>query len=81
MSSGRLIITLCHKKDGFLKSLSADITQILSLANEKLWIPKNAANFEVLNVNGNRLVKSSLYGKCKFRLGLEQHIEINEEKF
>ena len=54
---------------------------MINLANEKLWIPKNSANFEIMNVNGNRLVRSSLHGKCKFRIGLEQHIEINEERF
>lgn len=78
--SGRLVITLNHKKDGFVKSFSADIAQIIDIGLDKLWIPRNSTKFEVISMNGERTVKSYLYGSCKFRLGVEQHIEINEQK-
>lgn len=77
---GRLVITLNHKKDGFVKSFSADIAQIIDIGLDKLWIPRNSTKFEVISMNGERTVKSYLYGSCKFRLGVEQHIEINEHK-
>lgn len=76
---GRLIATLNHKKEGFVKSISGEIAQILKLANEKLWLPPNSSKFEVVMINGEKVVKSSMNGKCNFRLGVQQHIEINEE--
>ena len=75
-----MIITLNHKKDGFVLSIHADIVQIIEMAVRKLWLPQNATKFEVVIINSERVVKSCLNGKCKFRIGLEQHIEISEEK-
>ncbi len=63
-----------------MKSFSADVAQVLSLAEEKLWMPRNSTKFELVTINNEKVVKSCLYGKCKFRLGVEQQIEINEEK-
>ena len=78
-SKGRLHITISHKKDGFVKSLSAEIVQIIRLANEKYWLPSNSSKFEIIQINGIDLVRSKLQGKCKFRLGVEQHITLREE--
>ncbi len=63
-----------------MKSFSADMSQVIGLADEKQWMPRNSTKFEVVTINNEKIVKSSLYGRCKFRLGVEQQIEINEEK-
>ena len=52
------------------------------MANNMMWLPRNSSNFEIITLNnGDKMVKSNLRGKCKFNLGIQQHIEINEEKY
>ncbi len=77
---GRVLINLTHKKDGFVKCFSAEITQIIKLAIERNWLPSSRSSLEVKLIDGCEIVKSKLEGKCQFRLGVEQHVIIEENK-
>jgi len=79
---GRLHISISDKKDGLLKTLISDIDRIIFMAETMMWIPRRSSNFEIIKLNnGDKMVKTKLRGKCKFNLGIQQHIEINEEKY
>ena len=75
-----MLATIVNKRDSnaILKTFSAEITEIVKLALERNWIPKDACKFEVLELNYSKLVKITLNGKCKFRIGIEQHINLDE---
>ncbi len=66
----------------FVKSFSGDIVEIISKAINSAWLPANASLFEIVeSANaGGKHVRSILKGKCKFRLGVEQHVTLDEEK-
>jgi hypothetical protein len=81
--SGRIIVILNNKREAnaFVKSFSGNIVEIVRFAIEKAWLPPNNSNiFEIIDVNGVKMVKSTVRGKCKFRLGVEQHVTLHEEK-
>ena len=68
-----------HKKSGFFLSLHASIDQLIDMVIRNGWISRDATQqFEIIKQNGEKVVKSSLFGKCKFRLGVSQRIEIQE---
>ena len=74
-------MTLRLRKDNsFVKTFNADIEDIIGLAAEKYWLSQKSCSFEIVNVHGVKYVKASLKGKCKFRLGVEQHVTLKEEK-
>ena len=77
---GRLVVTILNIQDNnkFLRSLSADIDEIIKLALERNWIPNDACKFEVTRDNNSNLVKCNLKGKCKFRLGVAQNVTLDE---
>ena len=75
-------MTLNYKRDNsFVKAMSGDIVDIIELATDKYWISQKSCSFEIVNFYGVKYVKASFRGKCKFRLGVEQHVTLNEEKF
>jgi hypothetical protein len=81
---GRLLVTLLHRKENnaFVKSFSGDIVEIISKALEKFWLPVNHSSgnvFEIVEINGHKYAKSTIRGKCKFRLGIEQHVTLDEQ--
>lgn len=82
--SGRLIVIITSKKDNsFIKSFSADISQILRLAQDKHWLPSlegsNRIRFE--KVNGIEKVIIDFSGRVKFKLGVEQHVNLKEDAY
>ncbi|CAF0776703.1 unnamed protein product [Brachionus calyciflorus] len=78
---GRLLVTLNNKKENnqFVKSFSGDIVEIIRLATEKYWLPANSSIFEIVDINGTKYARTSLKGNCKFRMGVEQFVELTEE--
>lgn len=72
--------TIINKRDGnaIVKTFSAEVTEIIQLALDRSWIPSAACKFELIEVNNNKLVKIVHKGKCKFRLGVEQHVTLDE---
>lgn len=80
---GRLTVVLTTKKDEtFVKSFSGDITQILHMANDKLWMPMDSSSsVKFMKINGMETAVMEFSGKCQFRLGVEQHVNLNEEDF
>lgn len=52
----------------------------MALAIERKWFPPKSCKFEIIEVNGVKTVKAGLKGKCRFRLGVEQHVTLDEEK-
>jgi len=81
---GRLTVQLSSRngQNEFIKSFSGDIVEIITRSIEKLWLPPNASVFEIVDDGPGkpRYVRTILKGKCKFRLGVEQHVQLNEEK-
>lgn len=79
---GRLTVTLNNKRENnqFVKSFSGDIVEIISKANERLWLPPGGSIFEIGESNGQKFARTVLKGKCKFRLGVEQKVTLAEEK-
>ena len=76
---------LNSKKDNnaFVKSFTGDIAQILAIAVEKHWIPGNNSNtnrIQFLTVNGADVAKMEYSGRCKVKLGVEQHINLKDER-
>ena len=78
---GRLVVSLTSKKDStFFKSLSGDIVEIVSSALDKHWLPAGAGIFEIAEgEHGERYARALIKGVCKFRLGVEQHVTLDEE--
>lgn len=77
---GRLSVTLNNRKDNqFVKLFSYDIVEIIRQAMEKYWLPPNSSIFEIVEINGTKYARTNLKGICKFRLGVEQCVELNEE--
>jgi hypothetical protein len=74
---------LNNKKENnaFVKSFSGDLVEIFRLAMDKAWLPKGSTDIFDIQVDsfGAKYVRSRLYGDCKFRMGIEQHVTINEE--
>ena len=65
----------------FVHFFSGDIVQIIEQAIRSCWLPANASLFEIVESgHANKHVRSILKGKCKFRLGVEQHVTLDEEK-
>ena len=82
MIKGRLFVTLSSKKHNneFIKSFSGEIVQILHMAIEKYWIHSDEANrIQFMKIQGKEAARIECVGKCKFRLGVEQHVNIQEE--
>lgn len=79
---GRINVTLNNRRENntFVKSFTADIAEVLGMSLERQWLPPNSCRFEIIDANGAKLVKIEMKGKCKFRLGVEQHVTVNEEK-
>lgn len=79
---GRLTVTLNNRRENnqFVKSFSGDIVEIISKANEKLWLPPGGSIFQICESNGQRYARTLLKGKCRFRLGVEQKVTLAEEK-
>lgn len=78
---GRLLVTLNSRTDTnqFVKSFSGDIVEIIRVAIEKHWMPANASIFEIVDSNSGKYARTLLKGKCNFRLGVEQHVTLDEE--
>lgn len=78
---GRLSVLLYSKKDSaFIKSMSGDISQILHLAIDKFWMPADTSKcIKFAAAPGGEMVYFEFSGKCKFRLGVEQHVQLSEE--
>jgi hypothetical protein len=79
---GRLTVTLNNRRENnaFFKSFSGDIVEIIGKAVENYWVPANASVFEIVQgTDGQKYAKSVVKGSCKFRLGVEQHVTLNEE--
>ncbi len=75
---GRLVAHLHNKKDkGFVKAFSGDIIQILKTAVEKHWLPSDSTSRIHFD---QKKATIEFHGKCKFRLGVEQHVNIHEEE-
>ena len=80
LKKGRLLVVLNSKRDhSFVKSFVADIVQIIALAQEKNWIP-NKTRVQIMRVEDSEAVKIEFSGSCDFRLGIEQNINLKEEK-
>jgi hypothetical protein len=76
------VILTTKKEDTFVKSFSGDITQILHMANDKLWLPADtSSSISFMKINGMETAVMVFSGKCRFRLGVEQHVNLNEEDF
>lgn len=71
---------LFNKKQNnqFEKSFSGDLVEIISNAIEKFWIPPKSNIFEVLKEE--KYARAILRGKCQFKLGVEQFVDISEQK-
>lgn len=78
---GRLIVSLNNRKEHnqFVKSFSGDIVEIINKAMEKYWLPSGSCIFEIININDTKYARTTVKGKCDFRLGVEQHVTLNEE--
>ena len=79
---GRLVVVLNNRCEGnqFFKSFSGDIVEIISKAVESYWLPANSSVFEILQGDdGQKYARTVVKGKVKFRLGVEQHVTLNEE--
>ena len=63
----------------FLKSFSGEIVEIINKSISNLWLPPNSSIFEIVDAPSGKYVRTVLKGKCKFRLGVEQHVTIDEE--
>ena len=73
-----------RENNQFVKSFSGDIVEIIRKAIESLWLPAASSSvFEIVEASnsssGERYARSILRGKCNFRLGVEQHVELTEE--
>jgi hypothetical protein len=79
---GRLSVCLNLKKDNtFVKSLAGDIVQILAMAADKHWINMETNRVQFIRLNGGtEVAKMESSGKCNIRLGVEQHINLKDEK-
>jgi len=75
---GRLLANLYNRKEkAFVKSFSGDIIQILKTAVDKYWLPADSAT----RIHFDKEKASIEFnGRCKFRLGVEQHVNIYEEQ-
>lgn len=75
-------MTLNNRRENnqFVKSFSGDIVEIISKAMEKLWLPQGGSIFEIIEQNGTKYARTVLKGKCKFRLGVEQKVTLEEEQ-
>lgn len=77
MLKGRLLVMLSSKRDqAFVKSFSGDIVQILQMAVEKHWMPSDVTT-RIHFAKQRAMIEFS--GKCQFRLGVEQHVNLKEE--
>jgi hypothetical protein len=79
---GRIVVTLNNRRENnaFFKSFSGDIVEIISKALENYWVPASAAIFDVtVAADGQKYARTVVKGCCKFRLGVEQHVTLNEE--
>ncbi len=78
---GRLVAVLSHPKYGFVNSYSGSVFEIVQMALEKGWVPaRSEANYVLTQINERRGVRACFGGVCKFRLGFDQVVEIQEEK-
>ena len=82
LNKGRLNVVLNSKRDNnaFVKSFAGDIATILAMAVEKHWIQGETNRVQFLTVNGAEIAKMECSGKCKVKLGVEQHINLKEER-
>lgn len=80
--SGRLSAILNTKRDqSFVKAFSADITQILHMAIDRHWLPKDSGDrIQFTRTQGTEKALVEFNGRCKFRVGVEQHVNLNESK-
>lgn len=69
-----------RENNQFVKSFSGDIVEIIAKASEKLWLSSGSSIFETIEINGNKYARTVLKGKCKFRLGVEQYVTLDEEE-
>lgn len=78
---GRLMVTLNSRVDSnqFVKSFSGDIVEIINKSMSSGWLPANSNLFEIVDGRNGRFARTILKGTCKFRLGVEQHVSIDEE--
>ena len=78
---GRVVVILNHEKFGFIESHSGSIYQIFKMAIEKNWIPvRKRSNFKLTKINEREGVRASFSGVCKFRLGFNQVVVLEEEE-
>jgi hypothetical protein len=54
--------------------------EVIRLAMEKLWLPPNSVIFDFIHLNGLKYARTIVKGKCRFRLGVEQRVTLDEEK-
>jgi hypothetical protein len=81
--NGRLTVNLNSKRENnlFVKSFSGDIVDIISRALERHWLPANASIFDIVDTNNaQKYARTIVRGRCKFRLGVEQHVTLNEQE-
>jgi hypothetical protein len=77
---GHLVIKLSDERSGFFFSIHTRIDQLIDMVKRNNWLTNEAAQyFEIIQLNGEKVVKSTILGKCKFRLGISQKIEIEEQ--
>jgi hypothetical protein len=46
---------------------------------DSYWLPASSQHVFELVETGERYARSILKGKCRFRLGVEQHVTLTEE--
>lgn len=79
---GRLTVKLFNRYDNkFVKSMSADIVEIIKQASEKYWIPASSRVFDIeKGSDGQDYAVSVIKGSVKFKLSVEQHVTLDEQK-
>ncbi len=77
-----MILNSKRDSNAFVKSFTGDIAQILAIGVEKHWIPGSGDlnRIQFLKVNGADVAKMECSGKCKVKLGVEQHINLRDER-
>ena len=68
-----------RENNQFVKSFSGDIVDIIKKAMDSYWLPASSQHVFELFETGERYARSILRGKCRFRLGVEQHVTLTEE--
>ncbi len=78
---GKISVVVTNKRENnaFIKKMGADIVEIIRLAIESKWLPKNSTLFEIVEVKNTKYAKASIKGKCQFRFGVSQHVTLQQQ--